>query len=87
MVNNRAYTNELNTLNAYIIAIINKLKNQNKFKNQNKRAEIDSVHKQLIKTNSMENLTKKDLLKKVHELETEEKIVNKKSTKIRTPSM
>ena len=37
----------LNTLNANIITIINKLKNQKK------RADIDSIHKQLVKTISM----------------------------------
>ena len=47
MVNNSVYTNELDTLNVNIIAIINKLKNQNK------RADIDSIHKQLVKTTSM----------------------------------
>ena len=71
MVNNSVYTNELNTLNANIIAIINKLKNQNK------RVDVDSIHKQLVKTTSMQDLTKEDLLKKVHDLETEGKIVNK----------
>ena len=34
---NEWYTNELNTLNANIITIINKLKNQNK------RVDIDSI--------------------------------------------
>ena len=68
MVNNSAYTNEINILNANIIAIINKLKNQNKHVN---------IYWQLIKTNSMQDLTKKDLLKKVHHLETEGKIVKK----------
>ena len=71
MVNNSVHTDELNTLNANIIAIINKLKNQNK------RADIYSIHKQLVKMTSMQDLTKKDLLKKVHDLETEGKIVNK----------
>ena len=71
MVNKSVYTNELNTLNANIITIINKLKNQNK------QADIDSIHKQLIETTSMQDLTKEDLLKKVHDLETEGKIVNK----------
>ena len=47
MVNNSVYTNELNTLNANIITIIYKLKNQNK------RADIDSMHKQLVKTTNM----------------------------------
>ena len=72
MVNNSAYTNELNILNANIIAIINKLKNQNKHVN---------IYWQLIKTNSMQDLTKKDLLKKVHHLETEGKIVKKTQPK------
>ena len=71
MVNNSVYTNKLNTLNTNIITIINKLKNENK------RADIDSIHKQLVKTTSMQDLTKEDLLKKVHDLETEGKIVNK----------
>ena len=71
MVNKSVYTNELNTLNANIITIINKLKNQNK------QADIDSIHKQLIETTSMQDLTKEDLLKKVHDLETEGKIENK----------
>ena len=71
MVNNSVYTNDLNILNANIIAIINKLKNQNK------RADIGSIQKQLVKTTSMQDLTKEDLLKKVHDLETEGKIVNK----------
>ena len=71
MVNDSVHTDELNTLNANIIAIINKLKNQNK------RADIYSIHKQLVKMTSMQDLTKKDLLKKVHDLETEGKIVNK----------
>ena len=55
-------------LNANIIAIINKLKNQKK------QADIDIIHKQLVKTNSIQYLTKEDLLKKVHDLETEGKI-------------
>ena len=80
MVNNSVYTNELNTLNAKIIAIINELKYQNK------RADIDSTHKQLVKTNSMQDLPEEDLLKKVHDLETEGKIVNKLNRK-RTLSM
>ena len=71
MVNNRVYTNKHNILNGNIIAIINKLKNQNE------RADIDSIHKQLVKTNTMQDLTKEDLLKKVHDLETEGKSVNK----------
>ena len=54
-------------LNANIIGIINKLKNQNK------QADIDIIHKQLVETNSIEYLTKEDLLKKVHDLETEGK--------------
>ena len=70
MVNN-SVTNELNTLNANIITIINKLKNQNK------RADIDSIHKQLVKITNMQDLTKEDLLKKVHDFETDGKIVNK----------
>ena len=73
MVNNSVYTNELNTLNANIITIINKLKKQNK------RADIDSILKQLVKTTSMQDLTKEDLLKKVHDLETEGKILNKRN--------
>ena len=68
---NEWYTNELNTLNANIITIINKLKNQNK------RADIDSIHKQLVKITNMQDLTKEDLLKKVHDFETDGKIVNK----------
>ena len=64
MVNNSVYTNELSTLNANIITIIYKLKNQNK------RADIDSILKQLVKTTSMQVLTKEDL-------ETKGKIVNK----------
>ena len=60
--------NEFNTLNANIITIINKLKNQNK------RADIDNTHKQLIRTNTMQDLTKEDLLKKKHKLETEGKL-------------
>ena len=71
MVNNSVYTNELNTLNANIITIINKLKNQNK------RADNESIHKQLVKSTSMQDLTKEDLLKKVDDLKTEGKIVNK----------
>ena len=39
MVNKSVYTNELNTLNANIITVTNKLKNQDK------RADIDSIHK------------------------------------------
>ena len=53
MADNSVYANELNTSNANIIAIINKLKNQNK------RADIDSIHKQLVKTISMQDLIKK----------------------------
>lgn len=60
--------NEFNTLNANIITIINKLKNQNK------RADIDNTQKQLIRTNTMQDLTKEDLLKKKHKLETEGKL-------------
>ena len=71
MVNNSVYANDLNILNANIITTINKLKNQNK------RADIDSIQKQLVKTTSMQDLTKEDLLKKVHDLKTEGKIVNK----------
>ena len=71
MVYNSVYTNDLNILNANIITTINKLKNQNK------RADIDSIQKQLVKTTSMQDLTKEDLLKKVHDLKTEGKIVNK----------
>ena len=71
MVNNRVYTNKLNTLNANIITIIDKLKNQNK------RADVVSIHKRLVKTTSMQDLTKEDSLKKVHDLETEGKILNK----------
>ena len=70
MVNNSAYTNEINKLNANIIAIINKSKNQKK------RADIDSLHKQFVKSNSMQDFTKTDPLKKVHDLITEGKIVN-----------
>ena len=55
MVNN-SVTNEVNTLNANIITIINKLKNQNK------RADIDSIHKHLVKITSMQC---KALLKKI----------------------
>ena len=73
MVNNSVYMNELSTLNANIITIINKLKNQNK------RGVIDSIHKQLVKTTSMQDLTKEDLLNKVHDLETKGKIVNKRN--------
>ena len=54
-------------LNASIIAIINKLKNQKK------QADIDIINKQLVKTNSIQYLTKEDLLKKAHDLETEGK--------------
>ena len=71
MVDNSLYTNDLNILNANIITTINKLKNQNK------RADIDSIQKQLVKTTSMQDLTKEDLLKKIHDLETEGKILNK----------
>ena len=60
--------NEFNTLNANIITIINKLKNQNK------RADIDNTQKQLIRTNTMQDLTKEDLFKKKHKLETEGKL-------------
>ena len=70
MVNNSTSTNEFNTLNANIMAIINKLKNQSE------QANIESIHKQLVRTNSMQDLTKEDLVKKVHDLETERKIVN-----------
>ena len=62
MANNSVYTTELNTLKANIITIISKLKNQNK------RADIGSIHKQLVKTTRMQDLTRKDLLNKVHEL-------------------
>ena len=71
MVNNSVYTNELNTLSANIITMINKLKNQNK------QADIDSIRKQFVKTTSMQDLTKENLFKKLHDLETEGKIVNK----------
>ena len=71
MFNNSVNTNEFNTLNANIITIINKPKSHNK------RADIDSIHKQLVKTTSMQELTEENLLKKVHDLETEGKIVNK----------
>ena len=70
MVNSSVYTNEPNTLNANITII-------NKLKNQNRRADIYSTRKQLVKATSMQDLTKEDLLKKVHDLETEGKIVNK----------
>ena len=55
-------------LNASIIPIINKLKNQKK------QADIDIINKQLVKTNNIQYLTKEDLLKKAHDLETEGKI-------------
>ena len=55
MSKNSAYTNELNTLNANITVIISKLKNQNK------RADIGSIHKELIKTNSMQDFTIKKI--------------------------
>ena len=71
MVNNSVYANDLNSLNTNIIAVINKLKNQNK------QAHIEIIRKQLLKTNSMQDLTIENLLKKVHDLETEGKIVNK----------
>ena len=58
MFNNSVNTNEFNTLNANIITIINKLKSHNK------RADIDSIHKQLVKTTSMQELTEENLLKK-----------------------
>ena len=53
-------------------------------KNQNRRADIDSIHKQLVKTHSItiENLTIEDLLKKVHGLETEGKIEVKIKVKL-----
>lgn len=72
VANNSAHTNELNTLNANIIAI-------NKLKNKNKRADIGILHKQLVKTNSAQDHIKEDLLKKntVRNLKTEGKIVNK----------
>ena len=44
MVNKSVYTNELNT---NIITVTNKLKNQDK------RADIDSIHKQLVKITTM----------------------------------
>ena len=58
VANNSAYTNELNTLNANIIAI-------NKLKNKSKRADIGILHKQLVKTNSAQDHIKEDLLKKI----------------------
>ena len=72
VANNSAHTNELNTLNANIIAI-------NKLKNKNKRSDIGILHKQLVKTNSAQDHIKEDLLKKntVRNLKTEGKIVNK----------
>ena len=70
MVNNSVYTNEPNTLNANITII-------NKLKNQNRRADIYITRKQLVKATSMQDLTKEHLLKKVHDLETEGKILNK----------
>ena len=57
MVNNSVYTNELNALNANIITIINKLKNQNK------RADIDSIHS-LLKLLVCKTLLKKIFLRK-----------------------
>ena len=71
MVSNSTSTNALNTLNASIMAIINKLKNQSE------QANIDSIHKQLVRTNSMQDLTKEDLVKKVLDLETEKKTVKR----------
>ena len=68
MVNNSLYMNELNTLNTNIIAVINK------FKNQNMRADIDSIHKQLVKTDIMQDLTKEDLFKKCMTLKLREKL-------------
>ena len=44
-------------LNYNITAIINELQDQNK------RGDIVSINKQLIKTDSMQDLTKEDLLK------------------------
>ena len=68
MVNNSLYMNELNTLNTNIIAIINKLKNQNM------RVDIDSIHKQLVKTDIMQDLAKEDLFKKCMTLKLREKL-------------
>ena len=49
----------------------------NKLKNRNKRADTDSIHNQPVETNSMQDLTEEDLLKKVYDFETEGENVNK----------
>ena len=54
MAKNSPYTKEISTLNASTVAIINKLKNHDK------RADIATARKQLIKSNSMQELAKKD---------------------------
>ena len=75
MARNSSYTNEISTLNANIVAIINRLKSHDK------RVYIASTLKQLTKRNNMQDLTKGDVLKKVHDLEVERKIVDKHNRK------
>ena len=58
----------------------------NKLKNRNKRADTDSIHNQPVETNSMQDLTEENLLKKVYDFETEGENVNKLKWK-RTPSI
>ena len=58
----------------------------NKLKNRNKRADIDSIHNETVETNSMQDFTEEDLLKKVYDFETEGENVNKLNRK-RTPSI
>ena len=80
MANNSASTNEVNTLNTNINTTVDKLKDQSK------QADIDSIHKQLVKTNSKQDFIKEDIVKRVHDLETEKEVVIN-STELRTPSM
>ena len=70
MVNYSARTDELITLNENI-SIINKLKNQ-------EITNIYGIYKQLIKSNSIQNLAKEDLSKKkIHNLVAEGQVVNR----------
>ena len=80
MANNSASTNEVNTSNTNINTTVDKLKDQSK------QADIDSIHKQLVKTNSKQDFIKEDIVKRVHDLETEKEVVIN-STELRTPSM
>ena len=70
MVNYSARTDEIITLNENIIIINNLKKNK-------KRTNIGSIHKQLIKSNNIQDLTREDLFQKLQNLVAEGQVVNR----------